>query len=404
VVLPLAVMAAKGTLAPGRFVDALKVAWFFEDPPNFVPAALGGEADLANLNVAGPPEALKEVVRLASLLEWLVVAALAFAVIALRVWGRIGAVAFVALALVLLAGDLFKAGVGYNPGIPVDHAEQPATGAIRYLQSQLPDRFVGLDATNTQARLPPLPPDVSMRYGLFDARGYDYPIERRYDRFWKENVAGKPGCLYAFCPQTAGSSPKALRALGLLGVGHLLQDARDKPLDVEGARLAYDGPDARVYTNPDALPRVFLVGSQTVLPDDEEAYAAVTSEGFEPRSVAVTHEPAPGVPEGVGSAGAGEAEISDYEDERVEVEVDADRAALLVLTDSWAPGWKAKVDGRDAEVQRVDYLIRGVAVPAGEHTVELRYEPATWRWGWIISLGTLLGLAAAALIGWRRRT
>ena len=39
------------------------------------------------------------------------------------------------------------------------------------------------------------------------------------------------GCLYAFCPQTAGFSDKALRALGLLGVGHLLQDVRDDPLE-----------------------------------------------------------------------------------------------------------------------------------------------------------------------------
>jgi hypothetical protein len=403
VALPLVVMAAKGTLAPGRFTDAFKVAWLFENPPSFVPAALGGNADLANLNVAGPPEALKEVVRLASLLEWLVLAALAFALIAWRVWGRLGAVAFVALALVLVAGDLFKAGMGYNPGIPIDHAEQPTTGAIRYLQSQLPGRFVGLDATNTEARLPPLPPDVTMRYDLYDARGYDYPIERRYDRFWKENVAGKPGCLYAFCPQTAGATDKSLRALGLLGVGSLLQDVRDKPLRVKGARLAYDGADARVYTNPHALPRAFLVGAQAVQPDDEQAYAAVTSPDFEPRAVAVTHEPAAGVGTAPSSAPAGSADISTYEDERVVVQARAARPSLLVLTDSWAPGWKAKVDGRDADVQRVDYLIRGVAVPAGSHTVELSYEPAVWTWGWVISLVTLIALAAAALIGWRRR-
>lgn len=405
VALPVVVMAAKGTLAPGRLGDALRVAWLFQDPPSFVPKAISKEATLSALNVAGPPEALKEVVRLASLLEWLVVAALAFALVALRVWGRVGAVAFVALALVLLAGDLFKASMGYNPGIPIDHAEQPATGAIRYLQSQLPGRFVGLDATNTEARLPPMAPDVPMRYGLYDARGYDYPIERRYDRFWKENVAGKPECLYAFCPQTAGSSDKALRALGLLGVGHLLQDARDEPLDVGGARLAYDGPDARVYTNPHAVPRAFLVGSQRVLADDEQAYATVTAPDFDPRAVAVTHEPAtPDVPQAAAAGSPpGTAKISEYEDERVVVEASADRPSLLVLTDAWAPGWKAKVDGKDADVQRVDYLIRGVAVPAGEHEVEFRYEPATWTWGWAISLVTLIGLAAAALVGWRRR-
>ena len=61
------------------------------------------------------------------------------------------------------------------------------------------------------------------------------------------------------------------------------------------------------------------------------------------------------------------------------VEASAGRPSLLVLTDSWAPGWKAKVDGRDADVQRVDYLIRGVAVPAGRHTVEPLGGPTTLK-------------------------
>ena len=74
-----------------------------------------------------------------------------------------------------------------------------------------------------------------------------------------------------------------------------------------------------------------------------------------------------------------------------------------MLADSWYPGWKATVDGRDAEVHRVDYLIRGVVVPPGRHRVELRYQPASWRAGWILSLVTALGLTAAVLVPLRRR-
>jgi uncharacterized membrane protein YfhO len=91
-----------------------------------------------------------------------------------------------------------------------------------------------------------------------------------------------------------------------------------------------------------------------------------------------------------------------YGEEHVEIDTKASRRSLLVLTDSWFPGWKATVDGQDAPVERVDYLIRGVVVPAGSHRVELSYEPASWRAGWILSLLALIGILAAALVGWRR--
>ena len=54
--------------------------------------------------------------------------------------------------------------------------------------------------------------------------------------------------------------------------------------------------------------------------------------------------------------------------------------------DNWFPGWKAKVDGRDVPIERVDYLFRGVRIGPGAHTVVFRYEPLSWRIGWIVSL------------------
>jgi uncharacterized membrane protein YfhO len=74
-----------------------------------------------------------------------------------------------------------------------------------------------------------------------------------------------------------------------------------------------------------------------------------------------------------------------------------------VLTDVYFPGWKATVDGHEAPIQQVDYLLRGVRVPAGAHTVEFRYEPASFTAGWIVSLLALIGIAGAAYVGWRRR-
>jgi hypothetical protein len=306
----------------------------------------------------------------------------------------------VGLALALVVVDLFKAGMGYNPAIEESHAVQPVTPAISYLQKQRPDRFAGLHPEAPITLAVPIPPNVAMRYGLYDARGYDFPFEERYAELWRRVIAKSPDCNYAFCPESAGRSPRALQALGLLGVTDLLQNRRDPPL--HGFEVAYDGPDARIYRNPAALPRAFLVDHQVVAPSAAAARDTVTAMSFPARSVAVTEKRIAGIPQGTAGAAAGGAEISSYQDERVILKTDARRRSLLVLTDSWFPGWKATVDGHSAPIERVDYLIRGVPVPAGKHRVEFSYEPASWRAGWILSLIALIAILGAALVGWRR--
>jgi uncharacterized membrane protein YfhO len=82
----------------------------------------------------------------------------------------------------------------------------------------------------------------------------------------------------------------------------------------------------------------------------------------------------------------------------------ATRPGVLVLSDVDYPGWKAEVDGRDAPVERVDYLLRGVRLEPGAHTVEFTYDPLSWKLGLGVSLLALLGLGAAlARVAHQRR-
>jgi uncharacterized membrane protein YfhO len=85
------------------------------------------------------------------------------------------------------------------------------------------------------------------------------------------------------------------------------------------------------------------------------------------------------------------------------VDATARRPGELVLTDVHYPGWTVTVDGKEADLHRVDYLLRGTTLAAGRHRVEFRYEPASFRVGWIVSLIALAGLLAALVLGVRRR-
>jgi uncharacterized membrane protein YfhO len=100
---------------------------------------------------------------------------------------------------------------------------------------------------------------------------------------------------------------------------------------------------------------------------------------------------------------AGRARIVAYENERVVVEAEPTHRSLLVLTDVHYPGWEVRVDGREQPLERVDYLLRGVALDPGRHEVEFLYRPASWDVARAISLAGLLVLAGVVVAGLRRR-
>jgi hypothetical protein len=250
-----------------------------------------------------------------------------------------------------------------------------------------------------------------MHFGLYDARGYDFPVEKRFDDLWRASVA--PGVGDFTQPEEfASATPAALRALSLLSVSDLLVgplQAIATPLHGPGLHVAYKGKDGVVYSNSNALPRVFVVDRQRTVAGDKAELAAVTAPGFNGRGVAVTDHPLPGIQQSGGTAtppAGASARLASYGAEKVVIDATATDPSLVVLTDSFYPGWKATVDGKPASIERVDYVLRGVSIGPGHHTIVMRYQPASWRIGWIVSLVALLGLLgalASVWIGTRRR-
>ena len=85
----------------------------------------------------------------------------------------------------------------------------------------------------------------------------------------------------------------------------------------------------------------------------------------------------------------------------VEIDLDACAAGVLVITDSYFPGWEATLDGQPASIERVDLIVRGVRVGKGKHRVVMRYRPSSFRIGAALSLLSLLALLLV-LVGRRR--
>jgi uncharacterized membrane protein YfhO len=86
-------------------------------------------------------------------------------------------------------------------------------------------------------------------------------------------------------------------------------------------------------------------------------------------------------------------QISQYENDRIMLQVEAPTAAMLVMSDVYNPGWQVRVDGQPAELHRANVAFRGVYLPEGSHTVEMIYRP------WEVRLGAALSLLGLALVG-----
>jgi uncharacterized membrane protein YfhO len=101
------------------------------------------------------------------------------------------------------------------------------------------------------------------------------------------------------------------------------------------------------------------------------------------------------------------AEIIRYEPDRVAIKAYAEHASILVLTDTWYPGWEVRVDGVPTAIHQADGLVRAVYLTRGEHMVEFMYSPESFRIGLtttVISAVVLLSLLVISRFKMRHRS
>lgn len=193
-----------------------------------------------------------------------------------------------------------------------------------------------------------------------------------------------------------GAVPNA-RWLGLLNGRYIVADF---PVQADGLMLDRTIGSAYVYSNTLALPRAFAVSAVKAAPDGQAAWDALSR--MDPGREAVVE-------------GAGDAVLPATDAPRMDVrvalwspnkivtEVDLDKPALLVLSEMAYPGWKAYDNGQPVPILRTDYLLRGVLLGPGHHSVAWVYQPASVQWGLrIAGITALLATLALAFQAFRR--
>jgi hypothetical protein len=182
--------------------------------------------------------------------------------------------------------------------------------------------------------------------------------------------------------------------LDLMNVRYVLTRAADLPrlAAIPKFRHIASLPGTEVFENTAVLPRFYFVRGARQVVSLAEAHELIEHRGIDLHETAVTDQPIELPPSQDGGT-PGDVEVVKYEPSRIELSLRTSRASLLVLSETYYPGWKAWIDEQPTAVHPVDIALRGVVVPAGAHQLRMEFRPAILPVSLGISLATAVLLA-----------
>lgn len=177
------------------------------------------------------------------------------------------------------------------------------------------------------------------------------------------------------------------------GRAHPLAPETFSLLNPERWRLIERISTADIYENLRARPRAWIVPQAFVASPDEIRAIITTSrlpdgKSFDPATMALVESPVK--MEDFSGMFSAKVESLSISPTTVKAETESSGAGLLVISDAYYPGWRANVDGEEAEIIRVNYALRGVKIPAGKHRVELAFVPSKFYLGVLVSASSAL--------------
>lgn len=167
-----------------------------------------------------------------------------------------------------------------------------------------------------------------------------------------------------------------------------LSQGNQKVLNMLNAKYFIMGQPGQeqVQQNPDALGNAWLVSNfQTVNSANAEIDALT---GFDPASTAVVHQDFQDYISGLSPTGEGQIRLTSYAPNQLTYEATVQGDQFAVFSEVWYgpdKGWQAYIDGQPVEHIRVNYILRGLKIPAGQHEITFEFAPASFERGVMVS-------------------
>ena len=139
------------------------------------------------------------------------------------------------------------------------------------------------------------------------------------------------------------------------------------------AMPASDG-DLALFEFTGALPRVKLYANWQVNTNDQANLKTLADLNFDPAKTVLISTPQKNLPAVATNENSGSVEFKSYSPKHIVFAAQAAAPSVLLLNDKYDPNWRVTVDGKPAELLRCNFLMRGVYLPAGPHTVDFQFS------------------------------
>jgi hypothetical protein len=191
-----------------------------------------------------------------------------------------------------------------------------------------------------------------------------------------------------------------IKLLRTFNVGYMVSF---RELPERGVRLIRRFPEyfSWLYKVDNTFPRVMIVARSSVEKDPVKTLQRLASLDFDPNTEVILNE---AVKSHSLARLQAQAKITSHKNSRVTIDATTNEAGILVLAESYYPGWKAYVDGNETTLLKANHFYRAVELSKGDHIVEFIYDPLSFRVGMIVSSATLVILGfVSAILCLRRR-
>jgi hypothetical protein len=281
--------------------------------------------------------------------------------------------------LLLLCFDLGRYFRKYNPFIPA-RIVYPETPITKFLSEQPgPYRIIRQKPTL-------LPPNSWSFYKIPSIEGYDPLQSLSYNRFFhvleNRSYFDQPNRIV----EISNFNPAFLNALNVKYILTLPKSSASlfsETIASQSYPTVFTDGSVEILENPSALARAFFISSLKNISGEKQLADTISQPDFDPQTTAVVSSGDDKLPS---NFSLGILKSISYNPNKVTIHVSSKGDSFLVLSDSYDPGWKAEIDGRQTKVYQTDGALRGVRVNEGDHTIIYRYLP---RWFEIFSVITI---------------